>query len=133
VLLYHIGVWTAKETLIARLTKVKESGPGFIHIPVWMDGEQLEQLTAEKVVTKRVGGYLKRVFIKTHDRNEQTDLWVYAYAALHQLGVLFVRDLEKTHKALVDQAGSGNLPTTVTVTGPTSPARGRRVLSEGIL
>jgi phage terminase large subunit GpA-like protein len=132
ILLYHVGSWTAKETLLARLKKLTESGPGYIHIPTWMDGEHLNQLTAEKVVPKP-GARHKRIFSKTHDRNEQMDLWVYGYAALHQLGPIFVRDLGKTYKQLVEQASSRVIPATATVTGPASPGRGRRVLSEGIL
>ena len=133
VILYHVGVWTAKETLIARLVKVKEAGQGYIHIPVWLDGEQLSQLTAEKVITKRVGGYPHRSFIKTHDRNEQMDLWAYAYAAVHQLGALFVRDLEKHVAKLAAEHDKGALPPGSVSAGPTSKRKGRRVLSKGIL
>jgi phage terminase large subunit GpA-like protein len=82
VIQYPIGSFAAKEALLARLKKIETPGPGYIHLPPSLPDEQLAQLTAEKLV---VMGQ-KRVFKKTRARNEMTDLWVYALAALNKLG-----------------------------------------------
>lgn len=86
-ILYPIGTFAAKEAIMARMAKVTQPGPGYVHIPDWMESEHLEQLTAEKLITRMVGGYPKRVWVKDPSaRNEQLDLLVYAMAALHLLG-----------------------------------------------
>lgn len=91
-ILYMIGSFTGKEAFLSRL-KIREPGPGYVHLPDWMDGEHLQQLTAEKLVTRIVGGRPKRVWLKTRDRNELLDLAVYTMAALQILGPAVVRNL----------------------------------------
>lgn len=83
-ILYHVGVFTGKESVMSRFAKIKEPGPGYLHLPAWLDGEQLHQFTNEKLVTRIVGGKAKRVWIQT-GRNEQLDLLCYALAALQAL------------------------------------------------
>lgn len=83
---YPVGSFTGKEALQARLTKVRNPGPGYIHIPDWMDDEQLAQFAAEQLVTRLVGGRPKRTWVKLRDRNEMTDLWVYGLAAVNIKG-----------------------------------------------
>lgn len=92
-IVYRIGVFTAKEALTARLGKVTEPGPGYIHIPDWLDAEQLRQLTAEKLITRMVGGRPKREWVKTYERNEFGDLWNYGLGALQWLGPSTTRHL----------------------------------------
>lgn len=92
-ILYNVGVFTVKEAITARLAKVKEPGPGFIHIPDWMDSEHIAQFTAERLITKIVGGRRKRIWIKTRDRNEFLDLFAYSIGMLHALGLGVVRNL----------------------------------------
>lgn len=99
---YPIGVFAAKEALLARLNKIETPGPGYIHLPPWLADEQLAQLTAEKLVT--MGD--KRVFKKTRSRNEMTDLWVYGLAALHQLGPRTVARLGRIAAALITARGT---------------------------
>lgn len=135
VILYHVGVSTAKGGLLSRLAKNTTAGPGYIHIPEWMDDDKLNQITAEKLipVPGRPGQPARVVWTKTHDRNEQLDLWVYAYAALHQLGTKFVAGLENEVKKLAAQYDSGTIQRDAVVTGTKSSPRGRRVLSNGII
>jgi phage terminase large subunit GpA-like protein len=43
-ILYQVGVFTIKESLMKRFEKIIEAGPGFIHLPVTMDDESVAQL-----------------------------------------------------------------------------------------
>lgn len=123
--LYHVGSSTGKESLASRLAKIAAPGPGYVHIPDFLDDEHLDQLTAEKLVRKHVGGKEIKRWIKVHPRNEQTDLWVYAYAALWQLGPQFVRDLAAQVDRVNKLGEAGH-------TTPTPAPTGRRVISRGI-
>jgi phage terminase large subunit GpA-like protein len=112
------------------LSKIKAPGPGYIHLPEWYDEEHRAQLTAEKLVTRIVGGRPKRVWIKTRDRNEQLDLFAYALAALQQLGPAIVRGLgaiakQIAAKAEQDKAQSSESPA-VTNARKQAPARAGR-------
>jgi phage terminase large subunit GpA-like protein len=91
-ILYMVGSFTGKETVMNRFAKIVEPGPGYLHLPATLDGEQLQQFTAEKLVSKIVGGRAKRIFITT-GRNEQLDMLVYALAALHTHGVAVTRTI----------------------------------------
>ncbi|MGN6104066.1 MAG: phage terminase large subunit family protein [Kofleriaceae bacterium] len=113
-ILYPVGSFVGKEALLARLSKVTEPGPGYIHIPHWLEDEQLHQFAAEQLVTRGD----KRVFVKTRARNEMTDLWVYALAGLHQLGAATVRSL--------GAIAAGMLPTPAAAAAP-APAAGVEV------
>jgi len=73
---------------------VERAGPGYLHLPGWVDAEYLAQLTAEKAIRKYVKGRgAVREWVKLRERNEALDLEVYALAALHLLGPAFVRSL----------------------------------------
>jgi len=78
--LFPIGVDTAKDLLFARM-RINEEGPGYIHFNNKLNDEYFRQLTAEKIVTKFVRGYKRRVFQKIRPRNEALDCMVYAMAA----------------------------------------------------
>jgi phage terminase large subunit GpA-like protein len=80
--LYMIGTDTAKDLLFHRLT-ISEPGPGYIHFPTTLTEEYFKQLTAEKKRTKYVKGFKKFEWVKTRDRNEALDLFVYNIAALN--------------------------------------------------
>lgn len=101
---YSLGVFTAKEALMARLAKIEAPGPGYIHIPEWMDREHIDQLTSEELVTRIVGGRQQRLWKKTRDRNEFLDLTVYAFCLLHVLGPSVVRNLGASALALMAAA-----------------------------
>lgn len=98
--LFTLCVDTGKETVFSRL-KVQEPGPGYCHLPEWIDEEYVAQLTAEKAVYKwtRHRGTVRQ-WLKTRERNEALDLEVYALGALHILGPGLVRSLPERAAAL---------------------------------
>jgi phage terminase large subunit GpA-like protein len=86
-ILYLVGSFTGKESLMRRLSGIHEPGPRFIHLPADLDGEQVAQFTRERLITRvQKGGKRKRVW-ETLGRNEMIDLYVYALAGLHKLGI----------------------------------------------
>jgi phage terminase large subunit GpA-like protein len=91
--LYTLCVDTAKETVCARL-KIASPGPGYMHLPGWIDAEYVEQLTAEKKIRKYVKGKGSvPEWVKTRERNEALDLTVYVLAALYILGPVVLKSL----------------------------------------
>jgi phage terminase large subunit GpA-like protein len=117
-ILWHVGSFTGKESLIRRLTKILEPGlPGFIHLPAWLDSEQISQFTREKLVSQvQKGGKRKRVW-QLLGRNEMMDLYVYALAALQSLGPRTLVNLGTIAKRL-EASGAKNEP------DPAAPADG---------
>jgi phage terminase large subunit GpA-like protein len=94
-ILYMVGSFTGKESLMRRLTSVTSPGPRYIHLPEWLDGEQIAQFTRERLVSRiQKGGKRKRVW-EVLGRNEMIDLYVYALAALQKLGHQTVQTLGK--------------------------------------
>jgi phage terminase large subunit GpA-like protein len=84
--LYTIGTDTAKDRIFARM-KIPVPGPGYMHLPHFVDEEYLAQLTSEKRVRRvKKGGQFVREYIKTRARNEALDLEVYNLAALYTIG-----------------------------------------------
>jgi phage terminase large subunit GpA-like protein len=83
---YQVATWDAKRLLQHRLTLVGDR-PGRIYLPEWISDDYLEQITAEKLVKhrNRKTGRETLSWIKTRDRNEALDLWVYAIAGLRIL------------------------------------------------
>lgn len=93
--LYVLCVDTGKDMLMGRL-QIKKPGPGYVHLPEWVDDEYIAQLTAERAIRKYVKGRGSvRVWenVRPGKRNEAFDLGVYALAALHLCGHQFVRGL----------------------------------------
>ena len=84
--LFPVGVDATKDLLFARM-RIQEEGAGYIHFSDTLNDEYFRQLTAEKVVTKFVRGYKKRVFQKIRPRNEGLDCMVYSIAAYAILNV----------------------------------------------
>ena len=83
--LYSVCVDTAKELIYSRL-RIQTPGPGYVHMPEWVDEEYLAQLTAEKKLWKHVKGRGSTAeWTKLRERNEALDLTVYCLAALHIL------------------------------------------------
>ena len=83
--LHLLNVDAGKDMLYARL-KVKDHGPGFVHLHSSLAENQLEQLVAEKVKTTFVRGRPGRAWVLPNGaRNELLDCYVYAMAALHGL------------------------------------------------
>jgi phage terminase large subunit GpA-like protein len=91
--LYVLCVDTGKDVVMSRLL-IQSRGPGFVHLPEWVDEEYLAQLTAEKAIRKYVKGRgAVREWVKLRERNEALDLEVYALAALYILGPTLIRKL----------------------------------------
>ncbi len=82
VTLYTIGVFAAKDVVMARLFVTSKSQRGYMHFPDRFPFEFFEQLTAEKKVTQRRRGQFVTEWIKLRERNEAFDLKVYNLAAL---------------------------------------------------
>lgn len=99
VLLFTIGVDTAKELIYAHLT-IDKFGPNYIHFNKDCDEEYFRQLTAEKLVTKWSKGRPTRSWVKIRARNEVLDLWVGNYAAYQILNP----DIDKFKQAIKRRA-----------------------------
>lgn len=97
--LFTLCVDSGKETVYSRLA-ILEPGAGFMHFPGWADEEYFAQLTSEKGIWRSEGAVKRREWIKTRARNEALDLEVYALAALHILGAMFIRSLPERVRAL---------------------------------
>lgn len=79
---FMIGVNAAKDVIHSNLHK-EAAGAGFMHFKSDRDVSYYKQLTAERVITKVVGGKKFRVWEQIAGRaNEALDCRVYAYAAL---------------------------------------------------
>jgi len=79
--LFSVGTDTAKDTIYSRLLNT-EPGPGFCHFPLKYDDEYYKQLTAEKKVTRYLGGKQRKRWEKPKARrNEALDCRVYNLAA----------------------------------------------------
>lgn len=141
IMLWPIGTDTAKTEIYARL-KIEQPGPGYMHFPLGLADEYYAGLTAERLVTKYVRGYLKHVWEKNAvERNEPLDLEVYAYAAaiyaglnrvnwdrleaalLATAGDLFVQAQAKQDQARLNEEGAdGKQPPALADVVPAHPA-----------
>jgi phage terminase large subunit GpA-like protein len=102
-LFYRIATWDFKSIIAERLTYADDR-PGRIYLPDWISDSYLQQITSEKLVKdrNRRTGREKLTWVKTQDRNEALDLWVYGLAALHVLQEFYGRkkysDLDALHR-----------------------------------
>lgn len=110
-ILYHVGSFTGEEMLTKRLAKIPEPGPGYIHLPAWLDVELVNQFTNVKYAERVAkGGRRVRAFLAT-GRNEQRDLWIYARAALQKLGPAVILNLgAMAERHATRTPGSGDEP-----------------------
>ena len=129
--LFVLCVDTGKEVVLSRLL-VDSPGPGYVHIPDWVDDEYLDQLTSEKGIRKYVKGRgLSRVWLEVHNRHEALDLEVYALAGLYIMGTAFIREIA-TRAAAFATTTAGTVPEappavpTLRNPGKAFPARPRR-------
>jgi phage terminase large subunit GpA-like protein len=95
VTLFPVGTDDAKSEFLRSQLKEQEKGPGFVHLPDWLDTAQVEQFVAEKRVRRMHRGQpIYEWQKKTGDiRNEALDCRIMARAALEQLGQKFLRGL----------------------------------------
>lgn len=91
--LYTVGVDTAKEDIFTSF-RVKEAGAGYCHFCSWLEPEYFRQVTAEKLVTTKKDFQTTMKWIKTGERNEALDCFVYARAAVAVLKPNFKRVLK---------------------------------------
>ncbi|WP_376957728.1 terminase gpA endonuclease subunit [Azospirillum sp. A26] len=90
-----IGTNAAKDTISSRL-QIEVPGPGYMHFPAERDAGYFEQLTGERLVTKKRGGRRYRVWEpKRGIAHEALDCRVYAYAALWGLVMQHRLDLDR--------------------------------------
>ena len=85
--LYGVGVDTAKEAILSRLTADAETST--LHFCSDLDEEYFKQLTAEKRVTKFIRGRKTMVWKQIRPRNEALDTLVYNFAAIYILNPNF--------------------------------------------
>ena len=85
--MYPIGTFAAKEQLAGWL-KLEGRGAHRVHFSPELAGDFFDQLTAERLVTKWIGGKAKREWWKPKSaRNEVLDLMVYNMAAAWFVGL----------------------------------------------
>lgn len=82
--LWLVGTDTAKDVLFGRL-KIRNPGPGHVHLTKAVGGEWFEQLTAEARVLQRTSTGDAWRWVKRGPRNEALDCAVYALFAAHML------------------------------------------------
>jgi phage terminase large subunit GpA-like protein len=85
--IFLIGVDTAKDVLYGRL-RISHRGPGFVHFPVGLERVYYDQLTSERVETRKREGRPYRVWVlPSGARNEALDTFVYALAARYSIPI----------------------------------------------
>jgi phage terminase large subunit GpA-like protein len=83
--LLNLNVDVAKATIYSRLN-IFQPGAGYMHFPLEYDLNYFEQLTSERIVTRRhLGQPIKRFELPAGKRNEVLDTWVYGFAAMERL------------------------------------------------
>lgn len=102
--LFNFATVAAKDRIISRL-QIEQPGPGYVHLPIWVPEQYLDQMTSEKKMTRKDPrrGTLKVEYVRT-GRNEAFDLEVYALCLLFVLQTFIspqhYRDLARLREAL---------------------------------
>lgn len=109
--LFLIGVDTVKDVIYGRLKRVREPGPGYVHLDATADETTAQQITSETMVHKVVQGRRVRMWKPRAmgARNEQLDTLIYAYAAMIGRGGSAVIDRRAARPA-EDQAPPEPMP-----------------------
>lgn len=103
--LFVLCVDTGKDLVVGRLG-IGKPGPGFYHLPDWVDDEFIFQLTAERAVRRYVKGRGSfREWVKLRERNEAFDLYVYALAALYILGPRAIASIPERRDKWLEKEG----------------------------
>ncbi len=83
--LLNLNVEVAKATIYSRLN-IFQPGPGYMHFSTEREFNYFEQLTSERIVSRRhLGQPIKRFELPAGKRNEVLDTWVYSFAALERI------------------------------------------------
>ena len=95
VVLMNLGVDDGKTEIFNRLSATE--GSAQIHFPLTFDETFFKQLTAERRVTKKIGGvpYAAWEPIKPHERNEALDLMVYNLGCAKTVSVREAEPIKK--------------------------------------
>lgn len=118
----NVGVDSIKRLLLGML---KDAGDK-IHFSHELSDEYFKQLTAEKLIIRKVKGFQVAEWHKIRERNEATDCFVYAYAAMAMLNPNW-RRLAAPPEISVDK-GSEPEPEEVNVVEEIKkPPRSRRI------
>lgn len=115
-----VGVDQLKTLITSRL-RVADPGPEYVHFPQTVGEIFFEELTAEKLITKRNKyGVPTKVWTQVRDRNETFDCFVLGLAALRmaaptparfqQLAALLARQRGNAGPASLSQAPAGGAP-----------------------
>lgn len=104
-----VGTVPAKDLIFTRL-KIRDPGPGFMHIPDTMEDEVIFQITNEKVITRWSHGRPRRAYgkIRPGVAVEGLDCLVYNYGALATVGRAAHRRLEKWVAAVAERAAKAS-------------------------
>lgn len=78
--LFAVGVDTAKEDLFTSF-RVEEKGPSYCHFSSTLTGDYFLQVTSEKLVKTTKDFHTTMQWVKTRERNEALDCFVYARGA----------------------------------------------------
>lgn len=106
--LFSVATYAAKDRIFGRLA-IQKPGPGYIHLPKWLDDDDLNELVSEIKVPRinRRTRVVRYEYRKVQERNEGLDLMVYSHAALAVLQQFIApgiyRDLAAV-KAALDKA-----------------------------
>lgn len=120
---WPVGTDTAKELIYSRLC-IEKVGPGFVHLPRDLPGDEIDQLTAETRVVKYVKGRTKYEWVRpSNRRNEALDCAVYAEAAAHYLGAHRYTEVHwKRLEAQLEKARPAAVPDADQVAAPEQDA-----------
>lgn len=126
VVLYPVGVDTAKKEFLRSQLLEEKVGPGFVHLPGWLTQDQCRQLVSEKRVRRIVKGRVEWAWVeaKKGEPTEGLDCRNYARAALELLGPRAIAGMPKLAEDLAAPYQGASAPAPVPV--------GRRVRSRGI-
>lgn len=134
---YRVGTWGLKWDILTRLGGIERPDhwipgtpiPGYIHLPDWLDAEQVRQLQSEQLVDVPKANRLMRMW-KVTGPNHFLDLAVYALGGLYMLGLKRVaEDLGPMAAALSMPLEAPGEPATET----TGRVKRRRMLRPGLL
>ncbi len=104
-ILYPVGSYTAKESFWKRLARITEPGPSYVHLPDWLSGEQVSQLTNENLTRQVEGGRVKYRWLQK-GATELFHLGAYALCALQYLPLGTRKNLGALAKKLAEQGAA---------------------------
>src|SRR5581483_2716403 len=123
-MLFTVGVDTAKEDIFTSF-RVKEPGAGYCHFSADLPAEYFRQVRAEKLVKTKKDFITTMQWVKTQERNEALDCFVYARAAVAVLRPHYRkirRNLDRQIETLRRQREAAGKPTPAPIEEIIAPA-----------